>query len=225
MIKVMRAFGRAPGMGRDEFLRRWDEHAELVLAIPGVRGYVQSPRVGREEQSSAPFDGYSAVWFDDEEAAARAAATPEAHAARADLSTFVAADGMLEGTVVEHVVNDVEMGPDAVKMAFFFWRRVGLAPDVFSTHWLEVHGPLVMRYIEDLRRYVQNHIVPSAYAAGAEPDFDGIAEAYLDDLAAAEQTEASPEHDLVRSDEPNFIDVNRVCHLLAADRVYRTPSG
>jgi uncharacterized protein (TIGR02118 family) len=82
-----------------------------------------------------------------------------------------------------------------------------------------------MQYIDNLRRYIQNHTVESAYGEGAEPDFDGLAEAYLDDLAALDETEQSPEHDLVRSDEPNFIDVNRVCHLVAAERVYRTPSG
>jgi uncharacterized protein (TIGR02118 family) len=225
VIKAMRAFRRAPGMTGDEFLRRWDQHAELVLAIPGVRGYVQSPKTGRDAQSTAPFDGFSAMWFDDEDALARAVTSPEARAARADSSQFISADGVRAATVIEYIERDIAMGPEAVKMTFFFWRRVGLSPEVFRTHWRQVHGPLAMQYIENLRRYIQNHTVESAYANGEEPDFDGVAEAYLDDLAAAEETEASPEHDLVRSDEPNFIDVNRVCHLLAAERVYRTPSG
>jgi uncharacterized protein (TIGR02118 family) len=225
VIKAMRAFRRVPDISREDFLRRWDEHAELVLAIPGVRGYVQSPRVGRDEQSSAPFDGYSAIWFDDEEAAARALASPEGRAAREDSATFISDEGIQAATTEEIVIRDVAMGPEAVKMTFFFYRRVGLSPEVFRAHWRDTHGPLVMQYIENLRRYVQNHTVPSAYADGGEPDFDGIAEAWLDDLAAAEETEESPEHDLVRSDEPNFIDVNRVCHLLAGERVYRTPSG
>jgi uncharacterized protein (TIGR02118 family) len=223
VIKAMRAFRRMPGMGWEEFQQRWDEHARLVLAIPGVRGYVQSPKAGRDEQSSAPFDGFSAMWFDDEEAAARAAASPEGRAARADSAGFISPEGVQAANTFEHIARDVPMGPGAVKMTFFFYRRVGLAPEVFSTHWRDVHGPLAMRYIDSLRRYVQNHTVPSAYGSGAEPDFDGIAEAYLDDLAAAEETEASPEHDLVRSDEPNFIDVHRASHLLASERVHRAP--
>jgi uncharacterized protein (TIGR02118 family) len=223
VIKAMRAFCRMPGVGREEFRYRWDQHARLVLAIPGVRGYVQSPRVGRDEQSSAPFDGFSALWFDDEEAAARAAASPEGRAARADAAEFISPEGVQAANTFEHIARDVAMGPEAVKMTFFFYRRVGLSPEVFSTHWRDVHGPLAMRYVDTLRRYVQNHTLPSAYRDGAEPDFDGIAEAYLDDLAAAEETEASPEHDLVRSDEPNFIDVNRACHLLASERIHRAP--
>jgi uncharacterized protein (TIGR02118 family) len=225
VIKALRAFRRAPGMDHDEFLRRWDEHAALVLAVPGVRGYVQSPKVGRDEQSTAPFDGFSSTWFDDEDAAARAAASPEGQAARADSAGFIAAEGVEAVTTVEHVLREVVMGPEAVKLIFFFHRRVGLSPEVFRRHWFEVHGPLVMEYIGSLRRYVQNHAVESAYADGADPHFDGLVEAYLDDLATLEETEESPEHDLVRSDEPNFIDVNRVSHMVTAERIYRTPSG
>jgi uncharacterized protein (TIGR02118 family) len=225
VIKALRAFSRAPGMDREEFLRRWDEHAELVLAVPGLRGYVQSPRVGRDEQSTASFDGYSAMWFDDANAAARAATSPQARTAREDSAQFIDPEGVQAVHTIEYVERDIAMGPDAVKLAFFFYRRVGLAPDVFRNHWRTVHGPLAMQYIDNLRRYIQNHTVESAYGEGAEPDFDGLAEAYLDDLAALDETEQSPEHDLVRSDEPNFIDVNRVCHLVAAERVYRTPSG
>jgi uncharacterized protein (TIGR02118 family) len=225
VIKALRAFRRAPGMEFDEFLQYWDGHAALVLSVPGVRGYMQSFKVGRPEQSTAPFDGFSSIWFDDEEAAARARLTPEARAVRVDSGNFIDLEVVRSIVATEHIQRDVPAGPDAVKLAFFFWRRVGLSPEVFRRHWLERHGPLVMEYIENLRRYIQNHAVESAYAGGAEPDFDGLAEAYVDDLAALDETEESPEHDLVRSDEPNFIDVNRVSHMVTAERIYRTPSG
>ena len=51
-------------------------HAELVLAVPGIRGYMQCPRAGRDEQSTAPFDGFSAMWFDDESSITRALESP-----------------------------------------------------------------------------------------------------------------------------------------------------
>jgi uncharacterized protein (TIGR02118 family) len=225
VIKALRAFRRAPGVDREEFLQRWDAHAELVLAVPGVRGYMQCPKVGRVEQSTAPFDGFSAMWFDDEAAVARAAESPEAQTARADSSTFISDRGVESVLTVERILRDVVMGPEAVKLVFFFHRRVGLSPEVFRRHWYEVHGPLVMEYIGTLRRYIQNHAVESAYANGGAPDFDGLVEAYLDDLATFDETEESPEHDLVRSDEPNFIDVNRVMHMVTSDRVYRMPPG
>lgn len=224
MVKALRAFRRAPGMGRDEFLRRWDEHARLVLAVPGVRGYVQSPRVGRDDQSSAPFDGYSALYFDDEDAFAQARLTPEAQAVRADFGTFTDIEGVRAALTREVVLRDVPVAPEAVKLAFFFARRVGLSPEVFRQHWRDKHGRLVLEYIETLRRYVQNQVLESVYSRG-EPDFDGVAEAYLDDLAALDAIEQSPEHDLVRSDEPNFVDVNRIMHLAAAERVHLAPAA
>ena len=205
-------------------MRRWEDHAELVLAVPGVRGYVQSPRVGRDDQSTAPFDGYSALWFDDEETFGRARLTPEAQAVRADFGVFTDVEGVRAALTHEVVLRDTQMGPDAVKLAFFFPRRVGLSPEVFRSHWRDTHGPLVMEYIENLRRYVQNHALDSAYEHG-DPDFDGLGEAYLDDLSSLDDTERSPEHDLVRSDEPNFVDVNRVMHLVAAERVVLAPAS
>jgi uncharacterized protein (TIGR02118 family) len=223
VIKALRAFRRAPDVDREEFLRRWDGHAELVLAVPGIRGYMQCPRTGRDEQSTAPFDGFSAMWFDDESSITRALESPEARAAREDSSTFISEDGLQSVLTVERVLRDVAMGPEAVKLVFFFHRRVGLSPEVFRRHWYEVHGPLVMEYIGTLRRYIQNHAAESEYANGALPHFDGLVEAYLDDLPTFDETEQSPEHDLVRSDEPNFIDVNRVQHMVTSDRVYLVP--
>ncbi len=223
MVKALRAFSRAPGMEHEEFLRRWEQHGALVLAVPGVRGYAQSHRVGREEDSTAPFDGFSSIWFDDEEAAARAGRTPEAAAVREDRATFADVAGSHAVLADEHVQHDLPLGSDAVKLVFFFRRRVGLSPEVFRRHWLEVHGPLVVEYITGLRRLVQNAAVESSYEDGGEPDFDGLAEAYVADLSTLEETEESPEHDLVRSDEPNFVDVNRVTHMVCAERVLRGP--
>jgi uncharacterized protein (TIGR02118 family) len=222
VIKALRAFRRVPGLDDREFQRRWDEHAERVLAVPGVRGYVQSPRTGRPEQSTAPFDGYSSIWFTDEAAVRRAVRSPEWSAV---LAQDVADPASICEALTEEIVQrDVPAGVGAVKLAFFFHRRVGLSHASFRSHWLDVHGPLVMEYIEELRRFVQNPVVDAAYVDGAAPDFDGIAEAYLDDLSTLERTEVSPEHDLVRSDEPNFIDVNRVMHLVATERVVLEPT-
>jgi uncharacterized protein (TIGR02118 family) len=106
---------------------------------------------------------------------------------------------------------------------FFFRRRVGLAPDVFRPHWTQVHAPLVLEYIGGMRRFVQNYAADSCYQDGAEPDIDGIAECYWDDLHALEDTEESPEHDLVRSDEPNFVDVNTSVFMVATERVHLAP--
>jgi len=56
-----------------------------------------------------------------------------------------------------------------------------------------------------LRRYVQNHAVASADRE-REPDFDGVAEAWFDDVDAMRALAASAEYAAVRADEANFID-------------------
>jgi uncharacterized protein (TIGR02118 family) len=223
VIKLLRAFERAPDMEREEFLRRWEQHAALVLDVPGVRGYVRSPKAGRPEQSTAPFDGYSAIWFDDEESAIRAFASPEGRAASADSDSIIDPATLRTVMTVEVVQREVPVTPETIKLVFFFRRRVGLAPDVFRVHWTEVHAPLVLEYIGGLRRFVQNYASDVAYMDGAAPDFDGIAECYMDNLAALDETEQSPEHDLVRSDEPNFTDVNTEIHMVATERVHLAP--
>jgi uncharacterized protein (TIGR02118 family) len=223
VIKVLRAFERAPGMEHEEFLRRWEQHAALVLAVPGVRGYVQSPRAGRPDQSSAPFDGFSAIWFDDEDAFARANASREGQAAQADSEAIIDPASLRTMTAVELVQRDLPVPPEAIKLVFFFRRRVGLAPEVFRRHWTEVHAPLVMEYIGSLRRFAQNYAADSCYEGDGEPDLDGVAECYMDGLDALEEMEQSPEHDLVRSDEPNFVDVNTVTYMVATERVHLAP--
>ena len=78
---------------------------------------------------------------------------------------------------VERVLRDVVMGPEAVKLVFFFHRRVGLSPEVFRRHWYEVHGPLVMEYIGDPASL---HPEPRRGVRVRErrpPDFDGLVEA------------------------------------------------
>ncbi len=56
-----------------------------------------------------------------------------------------------------------------------------------------------------MRRYVQNHTLASGYRSG-EPDFDGVAEAWFDDVDAMRKLAGSAEYAAVRADEANFID-------------------
>ena len=107
-----------------------------------------------------------------------------------------------------------------VKAIFFFHRKQGTTRDAFRRHWLEVHGPLAMEHIANLRRYIQNHTVDEEYADG-EPDLDGLVEAWVDSMAALTETEATEEHAFVRGDEPNFLDTDRVTFMPVVERRVR----
>ncbi len=95
-----------------------------------------------------------------------------------------------------------------VKLIAFFKRKPGISVEEFGRHWRTRHAELVVRQT-GLRRYVQNHTLPSGYRSerrSAEPDFDGVAEAWFDDTQAMRDLAPSPEYAAVRADEANFID-------------------
>jgi uncharacterized protein (TIGR02118 family) len=205
LVKSISVVTRRAAVSREAFLDYWLEAAaEAVRGIPGSRRSALSYRVA-DELGDAPYDAFSTVWFDDEKTA---------RAALGDGPPPLAgADAFLER--VEHflaneiVMRDLPTTPEMVKVVFFFHRKPGMSPEAFRRYWLEQHGPLAMKHIAGMRRYHQNHTLDSCYEGG-EPAFDGLVEAWLDDVDALNETEASGEHHFVRSDEENFLDLSRV---------------
>jgi uncharacterized protein (TIGR02118 family) len=197
MIKVLSVFGDDAG---------WAEHEEAALALDGLRGYAVARRVG--DEGDAPYAGYASAWFDD------------VAAARAHAPALRTAGVAAQIIATELIQRDTPAEPDMVKAIFFFHRKPGTTPEAFRRHWLEVHGPLAMTHIANLRRYIQNHTVDEEYADG-EPDLDGLVEAWVDDMAALTETEATAEHAFVRSDEPNFLDTSRVTFMPVTERRVR----
>jgi uncharacterized protein (TIGR02118 family) len=82
----------------------------------------------------------------------------------------------------EHVIVDGPAEPGMVKAIFTTARLPGLSLDEFFERWRTVHGSIAAR-TPGLRRYVQNHVVPEAYAVH-RPTHDGFSELWFDDLEA-----------------------------------------
>ena len=102
MFTVTFVLDEKPGMDRAEALRYWREtHGPIAAAVPGVRRYVQHHAVGAPE-GDPPFLGVASLSFDDQEAFAAAAASPEFRAAVADVANF--ADTRMATAVTEDVV-------------------------------------------------------------------------------------------------------------------------
>jgi hypothetical protein len=79
----------------------------------------------------------------------------------------------------------------------------------------------VLRNFAALRRYVQNHALDSCYEAGAEPDFDGVLEAWLASFEALRAGEGTPENEAVRADEASFLDPARFRFMFVRERIFR----
>ena len=99
-----------------------------------------------------------------------------------------------------------------VKLVAFFKRKRGLSVEGFQEHWRTRHAELVVQQ-EGLRRYVQNHTLPSGYVRH-EPDYDGVAEAWFDDTNAMRALADAPTYLAVREDEAAFIEPSSMGTLL-----------
>lgn len=76
-----------------------------------------------------------------------------------------------------------------IKLLAVLHKRADMSREEFVRYWREAHAPLAQR-MDGIRRYVINPTL-EAFAMG-EPPFDGVAELWFDDAAAARAAFASP---------------------------------
>ena len=91
----------------------------------------------------------------------------------------------------ERIVVDGRAEPGMLKVIYTAARKPGLGLEEFQQHWFDVHGELGSR-VPGLRRYVQNHALPEAYAVRALTH-DGFSEMWFDDLESLQKSRKSPE--------------------------------
>jgi uncharacterized protein (TIGR02118 family) len=93
MIKRLTIWQVKSGLPAEEALQHWQgAHIPLVLALPGLRRYVQNRCVSTPEGVQPPFAGLGEVWFDDLEAAQAAMQSPEWSQVLDDALTFMDMD-------------------------------------------------------------------------------------------------------------------------------------
>jgi uncharacterized protein (TIGR02118 family) len=223
MIKWIAAITFRTDLPRDVCQTYWvEEHSRLVPGLEGLKHYVQSHRVrGEEDVGDAPYDGYASLWFEDEAAARRALASSEAAALADDARNFADVAATKHFLAREVVMRDVPGEKNGLKLVTFNWRQPHLSPRMFQDYWENRHGPLVLRNFAALSRYVQNHALLASYDAGAEPDFDGMLEAWLTGFEALQAGAETPELQAVRADEANFIDPARFRFMFVRDKVFQ----
>jgi uncharacterized protein (TIGR02118 family) len=117
----------------------------------------------------------------------------------------------------EHVILDGETTPDMIKVIYTASRRPGLSLDDCFRYWREVHGPKGAR-VPGLRRYVQNHALPEAYAVRGLTH-DGFTEMWFDDLPSLRKALESREWDALREDTDLFAQPMSI--VVARERVIK----
>jgi uncharacterized protein (TIGR02118 family) len=209
MVKAFNFFKRKRGLSVDDFRDYWlNEHAAIIRAIPELRKYVASITLPSAYRNREPlYDGISEVWFDDEDAIRLSADSAPRRAASADDTKFV--DMSKAGSIItdEIVQKEGTPGNGALKMFSMLTRKPGTEVASFQAYWRTHHGPLAAK-IPQVRRYLQCHVRPSAYADGRTPRYDGVAEVWFDDYQAVRDSGATDEYRAVRLDEPKFLSVS-----------------
>ena len=104
-----------------------------------------------------------------------------------------------------------------VKLVYCISKRSDLTDAEFFRYWENVHGPLGAR-IPRLRKLVQSRRV-TVLCDRHQPDYDGMAELWFDDVDDLLAARQSPEWKASSEDEANFIDHNRVAYFVSEERV------
>lgn len=91
MIKTVTLLTRRPDLTAAEFHTYWREnHAPLVLALPGVKRYVQCRPIDIPD-ATPPFDGIAEVWYEDLDALRATVDSPACQELLADEENFMGA--------------------------------------------------------------------------------------------------------------------------------------
>ena len=104
-----------------------------------------------------------------------------------------------------------------IKLVYCISKKTGLTDEEFFRYWLRIHGQIGAR-IPGLRRLVQSHRLTVA-GDSQQPDYDGVAELWFDDMQSLLTARQSAEWKISTQDEANFIDHARVAYLITEEHV------
>jgi uncharacterized protein (TIGR02118 family) len=217
MFKVVTLLKRKPGMDVQEFQdRARTEYGALIASGPGVRRYVLSlPLMQGYSKGELAADAFGEAWFDSEgDWRTFQHSRPNAIARESDI---LDQERTVELPVDVHVPKDGVIPDNAVKNIEFVNRRPDLDLRKFRDHWRIIHGPLGAS-IKTVRRYEQNHVAQSAYAAGS-PIYDGFAVTWFESTAEMRRGVGTPEYEATRADEPNFIPPGHLPIIITREHV------
>ncbi len=222
MIKWIRTFSFTAGEPPQACHRYLaGQRAAEVLRLEGLTHYVQSmPAPEEAEIGNAPCDGFESLWFPDESTARQALSSQRMKAITQGEGDYLDSAASRQLLAREVVMRDDSAQDGALKLVTFNFRKPGMAVADFQDYWEKRHGELVLRSFAALRRYVQNHALPGAYAGGAEPDFDGMLEAWLESMEALQAGEGTAEHEALRADEANFLDQERFRFMFVRETTF-----
>ena len=104
-----------------------------------------------------------------------------------------------------------------IKLVYCITRKAALTDEEFFRYWKNVHGPIGAQ-IPGLRKLVQSHRI-SVPGDRYQPDYDGVAELWFDDVKALLEARQSPQWKASSEDEANFIDDRKVAYFVSQEHL------
>jgi uncharacterized protein (TIGR02118 family) len=226
MIKRIAFVCRNASLSTDEFHARWrGPHADLFAHNPAVQDHVlryeQNHRKPRDyDRTDTPYDGAVIQWFESMDAVNEMRSDSRWAEVQADVAALLDTDQTLEIFTEEEKV--VIAGPDPrpdplTKLVCGVRRKPGMDRDAFHRYWWEVHGPLnrdtpaVRKYFI---RYEQNHRLASDYDRD-DSELEGVTCEWFPSSRAFFAMATDPEsREVIRADEENFLDPQRLTWIL-----------
>jgi uncharacterized protein (TIGR02118 family) len=98
-------------------------------------------------------------------------------------------------------------------------RKPGMLVEDFQSYWRGEHAAVV-KHLPNIRRYIQSHALLGGYRKGELP-YDGIAEIWVDDVAALRAMAGTDAYAAVQADEENFIDRTKMTLILTQEHVIK----
>jgi len=223
MLHILYFITRKPSLSDEEFHRYWKEtHGPIAARIAQTWRYEQSHRIPLEGTNS-PYDGAAEAWVEDQTAIdALRTSTEYVNGALADEPNFIDMNRVEWLVTHDHVIKDGPQTPHQVKGIFQLKRKPGMNLEDFRQYWIEVHGPIVCE-LPGLQRYVQCHTIDAAYSY-AEPKWDGVAQLWVEDLAAWDTLVNSKEFtEGSWPDGAKFLDQALITNLMAQEYQVKWP--
>ncbi len=236
MHKVVYFLRFRDDVDRAEAERRFaEDHAELVLAVPGVVRYVQNPVVtsatlagATEERPVA--DAFATIWFADRDAYRAAIETPQWEKAAQDAAEIFDLDALSDGWAAEieervkrqglgapqDGVSTPPAGP--LKLIGILRYRPDKTREQCNAYWAGPHGDIALS-IEQIGHYTQNHAI--APIGADRLAFDGYSESWYADDATYEQAMGSPQWAELGADGDNLFDMGEFRSVIVQERVLR----
>jgi len=224
MFKVV-WFARFPqGMEKAEARRYWAEHHGPMCAKTAIEGYAQNhvtgpvPAVSGVPEEETHFDGYSCGWWRDRAAFDATMASPGWKALEADGDNVFDMSWLQGMSAVLREVTVMDGPSSPFKVLWMVRFKPELENAEAHRYWEQVHGAIFKGL--EIDRYVQNHVVGSAYE-GNEPGFDGFSECWFRDetqFLRAIQSEAWAE---AVADGDNVFDMSQLWGAVVHETVFK----